>query len=375
MAQSRLADFLRSNLEPILMAWDDFARTIEPPALTMSDEELRDHARQMLLVFADDLEEPQSELQRENKSLGLAPQVRGDTAAETHAETRLLSGYTVVQLVSEYRALRASVLNLWSRDTSMDHASTINDITRFNEAVDQAVAESVARYQLLVNKSQNMFLAILGHDLRNPLGALVMGSSAIMQALDIPPKYVQIATRMFRSADRMNRLVHDLIDFTRTHLGSSIPINTRPNDLAAVCEQVVNELRTAHPGRLIALEAPPSLMGNFDVDRIAQMLSNLLANALKYGSADQPVTVRLSSSTEGTSIEVNNQGPLIPADKLATIFEPLVRLASAQDPVSECTSLGIGLFVAREIAEAHSGEISVSSTPAQGTTFVVTLPR
>lgn len=375
MAQSRLADFLRSNLEPILMAWEDFARTIEPPALTMSDEELRDHARQMLLVFADDLEEPQSELQREKKSLGLAPQVRGDTAAETHAETRLLSGYTVVQLVSEYRALRASVLNLWSRDTSMDHASTINDITCFNEAIDQAVAESVARYQLLVNKSQNMFLAILGHDLRNPLGALVMGSSAIMQALDIPPKYVQIATRMFRSADRMNRLVHDLIDFTRTHLGSSIPINTGPNDLAAVCEQVVSELRTAHPERLIALEAPPSLMGNFDVDRIAQMLSNLLANALKYGSADQPVTVRLSSSTEGTSIEVNNQGPLIPADKLATIFEPLVRLASAQDPVSECTSLGIGLFVAREIAEAHSGEISVSSTPAQGTTFVVALPR
>jgi len=375
MAQSQLADFIRSNLEPILMAWEDFARTIEPPALTMSDEELRDHARQMLLVFANDLEKPQSELQRENKSLGLAPQARDDTAAETHVETRLLSGYSVVQLVSEYRALRASVLSLWSRDASMAHASSIDDIMRFNEAVDQAVAESVARYQQLVNKSQNMFLAILGHDLRNPLGALVMGSSAIMQALDIPPRYVQIATRMFRSADRMNRLVHDLIDFTRTHLGGSIPIKTVPGDLSVVCEQVTSELRTAHPRRLIEFEAPPSLMGNFDVDRIAQMLSNLLANALKYGSTDHPVTVHLADSSDSMSIQVNNQGPLIPADKIATIFEPLVRLASAQDPISEGTSLGIGLFVAREIAEAHGGEISVTSTPAQGTTFAATLPR
>lgn len=375
MAQSRLADFIRSNLEPILMAWEDFARTIEPPALTMSDEELRDHARQMLLVFADDLEKPQSELQRENKSLGLAPQARDDTAGETHAETRLLSGYSVVQLVSEYRALRASVLSLWSRDASMAHASSIDDIMRFNEAVDQAVAESVARYQQLVNKSQNMFLAILGHDLRNPLGALVMGSNAIMQALDIPPRYVQIATRMFRSADRMNRLVHDLIDFTRTHLGGSIPIKTVRGDLSVVCEQVTSELRTAHPGRLIEFEAPPSLMGNFDVDRIAQMLSNLLANALKYGSTGHPVTVHLTDSSDSMSIQVNNQGPLIPADKIATIFEPLVRLTSAHDPISEGTSLGIGLFVAREIAEAHGGEISVTSTPAQGTTFAATLPR
>lgn len=219
MKQRRLADFIRSDMEPILQAWANFARTIEPPALTMSDVDLRDHAHQMLLAFADDLDTPQSGAECSAKSMGLGKRGEDDTAAEIHAEARLLSGYTVVQLVSEYRALRSSVLTLWSNDVNVDAPRSMADMTRFNEAVDQALAESVARYQHLVKQSQNMFLAILGHDLRNPLGTLVTGSSVIMQALDVPPRYVLIATRMFSSARRMSRLINDLIDFTRTHLG------------------------------------------------------------------------------------------------------------------------------------------------------------
>jgi hypothetical protein len=146
MNKIRLADFIRENMESILSAWEDFARTIEPPALTMNDAELRDHAALMLDAFADDLDSPQSEHERIIKSQGRAQSAEGDTAAESHAEARLLSGYTVVQLVSEYRALRSSVLALWSRQPNVDHATAMEDMTRFNEAVDQALAESVARW-------------------------------------------------------------------------------------------------------------------------------------------------------------------------------------------------------------------------------------
>jgi signal transduction histidine kinase len=371
----RLSDFILANIEPILMAWDDFARTIEPPALTMDDEELRDHAREMLGTFAEDLKTAQSDADSVAKSKGMATRGRQDTAAETHAQARLRSGYTIAQLVSEYRALRSSVLMLWSVEAAANPRTNLADITRFNEAVDQAVAESVARYEHLVTQSRNMFLAILGHDLRNPLGTLVMGSSFIMQAIDLAPKYVLLATRMFNSATRMGKLVNDLVDFTRTHLGPGIPISPRQENLTMVCEQAVNELRTFHPDRMIELSAPASLSAFIDGGRFVQVLSNLIGNALQYGSKTSPVTVDVASADDDISIAIHNCGPAIPPDKVACIFDPLVRLSRIEHaPPGESTNMGIGLFIAREIVHAHSGRIHVRSN-GDGTTFTVTIPK
>lgn len=379
MTEFRLADFIRDNMEPILQAWEDFARTIEPPALTMDDTELRDHARQMLLAIAADLATPQSEPERDAKSKGLGTRGSDDSAAETHAEARLLSGYTVVQLVSEYRALRSSVLTLWAGDAGRSQATHMADVTRFNEAVDQALAESIARYEFMVKQSQNMFLAILGHDLRNPLGTVVTGAGLLMQANDIPPRYILVATRMFNSAKRMSKLINDLIDFTRTHLGPGIPIRVKQGSLVAVCEEVVNELRTFHPEQLIELHVPPQLEAIFDESRIAQVLSNLIGNAIQYGSADVPVTVRVASRDGDAVIAVNNRGKIIPPDKIASIFDPMVRIAAtvsaSSNDYTERTSLGIGLFISREIVHAHGGRIDLVSTQSDGTTFTVTMPR
>lgn len=379
MNKYRLSSFIHGNMEPILQAWEDFARTIEPPALTMDDTELRDHARQMLVAFAADLETAQSEAERAAKSKGFGKRGEDDTAAETHAEARLLSGYTVVQLVSEYRALRSSVLTLWAADGDATRPAHMGDITRFNEAVDQALAESIARYEFMVKQSQNMFLAILGHDLRNPLGTVVTGSSFLMQAQDIAPKYILVATRMFNSANRMSKLINDLIDFTRTHLGAGIPIRVKQGSIAAVCEEVVNELRTFHPEQLIELQVPPQLDGIFDEARIAQVLSNLIGNAIQYGSANAAVTVRVTADESDVAVAVNNRGAAIAPDKIASIFDPMVRIAASVNGAScdytERTSLGIGLYISREIVHAHGGRITLTSTPADGTTFTVTMPR
>jgi signal transduction histidine kinase len=378
MTQYRLDSFIRDNMEQILQAWEDFARTIEPPALTMDDTELRDHARLMLLAFAEDLTTPQSDHERAAKSKGLGKRGDDDTAAETHAEARLLSGYTVVQLVSEYRALRSSVLTLWAAHIGHERTPHLTDVARFNEAVDQALAESVARYEHMVKQSQNMFLAILGHDLRNPLGTVVTGASFLMQAVDIPPKYVLVATRMFNSARRMSKLINDLIDFTRTHLGPGIPIRVKQGSVVAVCEEVVNELRTFHPERMIELQAPPQLDAIFDEARLAQVLSNLIGNAIQYGSADAAVTVQVTAGGRDLVIKVNNRGQAIAPDKLASIFDPMVRIAASVSTASdytERTSLGIGLYISREIIHAHGGQIGLASTVDDGTTFTVTMPR
>jgi signal transduction histidine kinase len=372
----RLSDFILTNMEPILQAWEDFARTIEPPALTMDDTELRDHARLMLTVIADDLRTPQSPLEQAEKSKGKGPRGEQDTAAETHAEARLLSGYSVEQLVSEYRALRTSVLHLWTSQATEAHTTDLEDAMRFNEAIDQALAESVARYAAMVKQSENMFLAILGHDLRNPLGTVVTGANFLMRANDIPSKYVLAATRMFNSGQRMNKLIADLIDFTRTHLGAGIPIKAKKMNLTEVCMNVVDELRTSHPERIIDFNSfsREDLFG--DDNRLAQVLSNLIGNALQYGAPHEPICVRMSSTEQDIGVTVNNKGPVIPPNKLGSVFDPLVRLANKENAndVRE-TSLGIGMFIAREIVGAHKGSIAVESNEAEGTTFRITLPR
>lgn len=376
MSHVRLAAFIQQNLEPILQAWEDFARTIEPPALTMDDEALRDHARQMLMVISKDLGTPQTDHERSQKSKGLAEPERRDTAAEAHAEARLLCGYTVVQLVSEYRALRTSVLTLWAARPEQPSNTDMGDVTRFNEAVDQSLAESVARYEQMVKQSQNMFLAILGHDLRNPLGTISTATSFLMQAVDIPAKYVLVATKMFNSAQRMGRLINDLIDFTRTHLGPGIPVKVTPSNLSRVCRDVVDEMRTFHPEQLIELAMPARVDAMFDESRIAQILSNLIGNAIQYGDHDKKVVVDMVDEGMNAVITVNNRGQTIAANEMAAIFDPFVRIAAKPGQgVTERTSLGIGLFISRQIAQAHGGDLQVVSTELDGTTFTLILPR
>lgn len=376
MSHVRLATFIEQNLEPILQAWEDFARTIEPPALTMDDQELRDHAKQMLQVIAKDLAMPQTHDESTQKSKGLAEPLPHATAAEAHAEARLISGYTVVQLVSEYRALRSSVLTLWAAYPQQDSSTDRGDVTRFNEAVDQLLAESIAKYEQMVKQSQNMFLAILGHDLRNPLGTITTATSFLMQSVEIPAKYVLVATKMFNSTQRMSRLIGDLIDFTRTHLGPGIPVKIQPANLSRVCRDVVAEMRTFHPEQLIELVMPPRLEATFDEARVAQVLSNLIGNAIQYGDDGKQVIVTLRSQGSDSVITVNNQGATIPQNEMAAIFDPFVRIASTPGTgVTERTSLGIGLFIARQIAHAHKGDLQVVSTDGEGTTFTLTMPQ
>lgn len=370
MKQQRFADFIRENMEAILQAWEDFACTIEPQISTMSMEALRHHAGQMLIALAADLDSPRLATARNAGEIG-----HRDSAAETHAEARLYSGYTIVLLVAEYRALRSSVLSLWCRSPRRALATDPADVTHFNEAIDQALAESVTRYQQLVDQSQNMFLAILGHDLRSPLGALVVGANLMMNDIDLSPKHVMRASRMFNSARRMKRLIDDLIDFTRTHLGSGIPVNVTGADLITVCRQVVNELRTVYPKRFVDLRTPPKLYATFDGDRFAQVLSNLIGNALQYGNEIFPVRVFVNAHDGAIEITVNNRGSIIPPDRIAGIFDAMVRLASNSGIEGmERTSLGIGLHISREIVKAHGGQITVVSNAQDGTTFTVTMP-
>src|SRR5512140_2623581 len=170
----RLSDFILANREPILAEWQTFALSCAPASGSMDVAALRDHADAMLLVMAADLATPQGRLEQSEKSKGhaLADDPQAVTAAEQHGAGRAESGFTVEQMVAEYRALRASVIRLWTRAKGELVPADVEDLTRFNEAIDQSLAESVTRYNQDLSQAKDIFLAVLGHDLRTPLGAI-----------------------------------------------------------------------------------------------------------------------------------------------------------------------------------------------------------
>src|SRR5688572_9571030 len=282
----RLAEFILGNREPILAEWEAFARTCAPASGSMDIAALRDHANEMLTVIAADLATPQGQHAQSAKSKGLAPDTNGveRTAAEEHGSGRAESGFTVEQMISEYRALRASVLRLWTKVQGELRGADVEDVTRFNEAIDQSLAESITRYTQDLDQSKEMFLAILGHDLRTPLGAVMTSSKFMVDTGELEEPYATLTRRIVSSSTRMNHMVDALLDFTRSRLGGGIPITRARMNMGKVVHDVTNEISAAYPDRTLNVDARGGLEGEWDCARISQVLTNLLGNALEHGS-------------------------------------------------------------------------------------------
>lgn len=373
----KLSDFIRTNLESILQEWEDFASTLEPLA-DADKTELRDHAAAVLKVVAADLDTPQAEHESIAKSKGLGPQASDDTAAEIHAADRVASGFTGEQVMAEYRALRSSVLRLWARQVEITTAGDIQDMIRFNESIDQAQTESMARYAKMLREAQNLFLAILGHDVRTPLGAISMGAQVLLQDQSLPSKALKVGLRIFNSSKRMDTIVRDLLDFSTTHLGDGIPVDPHTVDLGEICLGVVEEARTFHPDRKIDLVVEGDVSGAWDGARISQAFSNLISNAVQHGRPDSAIGISLRGFPDAVSYEVKNEAEPIPPAKLRTLFDPVKRFAirPANERVASSTqNLGLGLYVVKQIVAAHDGEVSVRSNEHDGVVFSARLPR
>ena len=370
----RLADFIQRDLEAILIQWEAFAATLLPAAADMDSQALRDHAEQILRAVCKDLETSQNDEQRAQKSKGLAagPIDARNTAAEAHALLRAQGGFDVNQMTSEYRALRASVLHLWAKACEPSDI-LVPDMLRFNEAIDQAVAESVAFFNAQIEKERNLLLGMLGHDMRGPLQVIQLTARYLSKA-DAPTDVLTAAARLLKSSASLKVLLDDLLDFNRTKLGLGITISPVPVDLVEAFSAEIEQLRVAHPGRSIGLEANGDVSGVWDINRLNQLLGNLVVNAIKYGAFSSPVRIVLEGLPAEVRFAVHNHGPKIEQSMLAQIFEPLKRGSDNQFVSGSEGSFGLGLYIAREIAMAHHGDISAKSDENE-TVFTVRLPR
>lgn len=370
----RLADFILRNMEGILADWEAFAAAQLPAASNMQSLALRDHAQQMLEAAAHDIQSPQTRDEQVQKSLGRATQTVGvaKTAAQTHAHLRARSGFDIVQLAGEFRALRTSVLRRWA-DACEPAATDLQDMIRFNEAIDQAIVESVSAFTVHTDQARNFFLGMLGHDMRSPLSTVQLSAGYIAKRT-AEDDISTAASRIVRSSKRMEALLNDLLDFNRIRFGLGLNINPSEFDLSDEVADEMQQLRAAHPGLSIALAVDGDVRGVWDAHRIDQVLGNLVSNAVRYGDPDAPVRVVLTGRPAEVILAVKNRGPMIEKSYLAQIFDPLQRGPEHQAGSGREGNLGLGLYISREIVVAHGGTIDAQSDETE-TVFTVRLPR
>ena len=369
----RLSAFINERMDDILAEWDRYALTMTPAADHMSLRRLRDHSESMLREIARDLGSSQTAKEQQKKSQGTEDNSVSSPAAK-HGLGRYADQFTLLQLSAEFRALRATVLRLWLPIVKENTADTLDDVVRFNEAIDQAFAESVVTYSSRTEQTRDMYDAILGHDLRGPLAT--MTAAGVLLAHPMPEGgLARIAGNVARSARFMTAMVDDLLALSSIKLSKGIQIKPVPVDVAALCRAAVVDATAMHPLSRYELACAGRMDACLDPVRIHQLLVNLLGNAAQHGTEGQPVQVDVGGSDTEVCISVSNKGERMRDDALDAIFDPLIQLKrNEHDSTSQQTSLGLGLHIAREIATAHSGTLVATSTDLC-TTFSVHLPR
>jgi signal transduction histidine kinase len=257
---------------------------------------------------------------------------------------------------------------LWVRDVTearQEERRAWEALTRAQDHEEHLRAEAECRER---------FIGILGHDLRSPLNAISLSAKALARYGPLMPTQEGLRLRILASAERMSKMISDLLDLTRARHSGGFQLSLAPTNLSAVCQRVLEELEAAYPDRRLAYEEAQPLEGVWDAARLEQVVSNLVANALEHGGTEVPVRVRSCQRGELLALEVHNPGAPIPAERLATLFEPF-HSTPGSEVRTRRSGLGLGLYIVREIIQAHGGQVTVRSSEAEGTTFTVLLPR
>jgi signal transduction histidine kinase len=277
-------------------------------------------------------------------------------------------------MVSEFRALRASVIRLWIAQRGRSDDDWPYELTRFNEAIDQALCESVRCFSAQLDRSRELFMGVLGHDLRTPLHIILASSAKLMNDKCTPEQGKLLGKYVHDSGQHITDMITDLLDVVRTKLGGTLPLQRELMDAMTVCHHVAEQFRVLHPDRELSLQLSGNLHGCWDRMRLHQLLTNLLRNAFQHGDSAGRITLCASEQGEWVSVTVHNPGEPIDPSQLAHIFEPL-RRGQAQGNERDNFSMGLGLYIADTITKAHQGTLSVQSSGELGTSFTARLPR
>jgi hypothetical protein len=374
----QLGALIHSNLEALLDRWEAATRAALGPLVFLStDQALRELYRDLILQTVADA---QATANWENPARAIATGAQIANPQESvvrYVALRYEAGLTVADVVCELGLLWPSILALSRAEGHLDQEVSLDELEHFTAALHQMLAQSVQCYMDKVSAAGDMFLAILGHELRNPLQAITVAGK-LLAAPNLPePIRIDTAARVSRATKLMEGLVSDLIDFTRSRLGVRTRVERSTCELREVCQEALDLAQMSAPERKFSQEFFGDLQLQADRGRLRQVISNLLNNADQHGDDTTPISLSATGTKEGIVLTVSNFGRPIPEEAARLIFEPLVQVPiSSTDPGKRFKhSLGLGLYIAREIVRAHDGTISVHSSAREGTTFTVRLPR
>jgi len=394
----RLADFILGNIEPILMEWEKFARKIWPGA-AVDPTTLRDHAAGILRAAAEDMKSRQTPKEQSDKSKGDGQagdhSEDVDEAAKQHGSDREEDGFHLGALVAEYRALRASVMQLWQASAHNPEVRDLEDVSRFNESIDQSLAEAVESFMQQVegeresmikeqaaregaenaNRAKDTFLAVLSHELRTPLNAIV-GWVSILRSQKCTDIDLEEALDVIqRNTDAQVRIISDIQDVSRIVSGK-MTVDLRACDLVAVVGAGVDATRAAAEARGVALDVdlhPSARHAACDATRMQQVVWNLVSNAIKFTPKGGQVSIKLLRYRSDTHLEVSDNGEGIDPEFMPFLFDRF-RQADGSSR-RQVGGLGLGLSIVKHLVEAHGGTIEARSAGVgKGATFVVVLP-
>lgn len=266
--------------------------------------------------------------------------------------SRALQGELIAQ--EEIRSASERVYSVTAGPIRDDSGKIISAVVAFVDITDRKRAE----------KERELFIGALGHDLRNPLQAISLAAASLVRRQDVPDVARKPAARIASSAQRMNQLIGDLLDFARSQHGA-IPIKPEDCALREIASDVIAEIKLAQPDREIRVEAEGGCDGSWDRGRMIQVFQNLLVNAVEHGDPDAPITVRTGRGRDVIWAEVTNRGA-IPPDERSRMFEPFRARAAGK-------GLGLGLYIARALVEAHGGTIAAACNDDE-TVFRIELP-
>ncbi len=356
---ARFCDVLRADREAILEDWEAAVRASESRSAALERADLLDDIPRFLDRLITCLER------------GGAAVRDGAVDRETtgkHARHRLAFGVELYHLIHEYRLLRGALMRHAIAHGCERDATCFAELVEVNDILDLAMAETVSAYARERDESRDLLLGVLGHDLRNPLAAVAVASSLVSEATSLE-QVRAVGARIKRSADRIQRVVADLLDLARSRFGARMPINPERVDLGELIRANVEELQLAHPGRRLVVERHGDVVGTWDRARLGQLVSNLVANALQHGH--DPIRVSVEDQGPMVVLCVANRGAPIPKTSLPSLFDPFHRGADGGDDKAR---LGLGLYIVAEVARRHGGTVGVAST-SEETAFTVRLPR
>ncbi len=346
-----------------MQRWEERARDEVYASMHQDSLVLRDSLPLYLNQLVDEL----SDQSDKTPSQVVADEIESTRIGKKHGHERAgYADYSMNQIIFEYHILRQVIFQVLEEEAPLN----VRDRDIIIGSVEQAVNDAATQFSETLQDIQELLMVTITHDLRGPINVVKMGTQLTLQRLERGDVHANVAMRMMSSINRLDSMVQNLLDASRLRTGQKLKLKFEDCDLEKLIQDLVEDMSFAYGERFILI-SEPDVRGNCSPQEIRRVIENLAINAVKYGSPDTPITVTLQQTETQISFIVHNEGAPIAPEAQSILFQQFRRTTCAEDQ----TGWGLGLFLAKSIAEAHHGKLEVESEEGKGTSFTMTLPK